>query len=90
MRARITKASYPFIAKLHGMPKLTLPLITVALVAIGAFAPPPAAIPALVLLAALLGWLGYLSWPVVSTSSRAMRIFAVLLILFYAVYRTRG
>ena len=32
MRSRITKASYPFIAKLHGMPKLTLPLITVALV----------------------------------------------------------
>lgn len=90
LRARITKASYPFIAKLHAMPKLTLPLITVALVAIGAFAPPAAAVPALILLALLLGWLGYLSWPVVSGSSRAMRVFAVLLILFYAIYRTRG
>ncbi|MDX6236816.1 MAG: hypothetical protein QOG10_1631, partial [Kribbellaceae bacterium] len=38
-----------------------------------------------ILLALLLAWLGFLSWPVVSTSSRAMRVFAVLVILFFAV-----
>lgn len=90
MRQRITKASYPLIARLHAMPKLTLPLITVALVLLGGFTPPAIAVPALLLLALLLGWLGFLSWPVVSTGSRLMRIFAVLVILFYAIYLMVG
>lgn len=87
LRARITKASYPFIARLHAMPKLTLPLVTTALVAIGAFAQPMIGVPALLLLAVLLGWLGYLSWPVVGNGSRMLRLFAVLVILFFAISR---
>ena len=87
LRARITKASYPLIARLHAMPKLTLPLMTVALVAIGAFAAPIVAVPALLVLALLLGWLAFLSWPVVTNGSRAMRMFGVLVILFFAISR---
>jgi Family of unknown function (DUF6703) len=90
LRARITKASYPYVARLHAMPKLTLPLATSALVAIGAFAPPMLGVPALILLALLLGWLGFLSWPVVSNGSRALRVFAVLVILFFAISRMLG
>lgn len=86
LRQRLTKASYPLIARLHAMPKLTLPLITVALVLLGGFAPLAVAVPALLLLALLLGWLGFLSWPVVSPGSRMLRIFAVLVVLFYAIY----
>ncbi|MFC0622746.1 DUF6703 family protein [Kribbella deserti] len=87
LRARITKASYPLIARLHGMPKLTLPIITLLLVVIGAFAPVAAGVPALILLAALLAWLGFLSWPVVSGGSKALRIFAVLVVGFFAISR---
>jgi hypothetical protein len=87
LRARITKVSYPYVRRLHGMPKLTLPGITLVLALIGVFAPVGAAVPALVLLALLLAWLGFLSWPVVSTGSRAIRIFAVLVILLFAVSR---
>ena len=87
LRARITKASYPVIAKLHAMPKLTLPVASLLLVLIGAFAPVGVAVVALLLLALLLGWLGFLSWPVVSTSSRLLRVFAVLVIVFFAVSR---
>jgi hypothetical protein len=87
MRARITKASYPYIARLHAMPKLTLPIITLLLVVVGAFAPAAAAVPALLVLAVLLSWLGFLSWPVVSAGSRALRLFAVLVVLFFAVSR---
>ena len=86
LRQRITKASYPLIARLHAMPKLTLPLITVVLVLLGGFTPAVIAVPALLLLALMLAWLGFLSWPVVSPGSRAMRVFAVLVILFYAIY----
>lgn len=85
LRARITKASYPYIARLHAMPKLTLPIGSLVLVLIGAFAPAVVAVPALVLLALLLGWLGFLSWPVVSTGNRLLRVFAVLVILFFAI-----
>jgi len=87
LRAKITKASYPVIAKLHAMPKLTLPVASLLLVLIGAFAPVGVAVVALLLLALLLGWLGFLSWPVVSTSSRLLRVFAVLVIVFFAISR---
>jgi hypothetical protein len=87
LRATITKASYPVIAKLHAMPKLTLPVASLLLVLIGAFAPVGVAVIALLLLALLLGWLGFLSWPVVSTTSRLLRVFAVLVIVFFAISR---
>jgi hypothetical protein len=90
LRSRITKASYPYVRRLHGMPKLTLPGITLVLALVGVFAPVGAAVPALILLALLLAWLGFLSWPVVSTGSRAMRIFAVLVILLFAVSKLAG
>ena len=87
LRARITKASYPIVARLHAMPKLTLPGITLVLALIGVFAPVGVGIPALLLLALLLAWLGFLSWPVVSTGARGMRIFSVLVILLFATSR---
>jgi hypothetical protein len=87
LRQRITKFSYPYVAKLHGMPKLTLPGITLVLALVGVFAPVPAAVPALILLALLLAWLGFLSWPVVSTGQRFVRIFSILIILLFAVSR---
>lgn len=90
LRARITKISYPVVARLHGMPKLTLPGITLVLALIGVFAPVAVAVPALVLLAVLLGWLGFLSWPVVGNGARAIRIFSVLVILLFAISRIAG
>ncbi|HET6985723.1 MAG TPA: DUF6703 family protein [Kribbella sp.] len=87
LRQRITKASYPYVAKLHSMPKLTLPGITLVLALAGVFAPLAVAIPALILLALLLSWLGFLSWPVVGTGARLLRIFSILVILLFAVSR---
>jgi len=87
LRQRITKISYPYVAKLHGMPKLTLPGITLVLALAGVIAPVPVAVPALVLLALLLAWLGVLSWPVVGRGARFIRVFSILIILFYAITR---
>ncbi|TCO45165.1 hypothetical protein EV646_109340 [Kribbella antiqua] len=87
LRQRITKISYPYVAKLHGMPKLTLPGITLVLALAGMFAPVPLGVPALLLLALLLSWLGFLSWPVVTNGQRALRVFSVLVILLFAVSR---
>jgi hypothetical protein len=87
LRQRITKVSYPVVAKLHAMPKLTLPGITLVLALIGVFATVAAAVPALILLALLLAWLGFLSWPVVTSGQRAVRVFTVLVIVLFAVSR---
>jgi hypothetical protein len=89
-RARVARASYPYIARLHEMPRWTLPGVSLVLVLIGAFAPPVAAVPTLIVLAVLLAWLGYLSWPAVSTTSRLLRVFAVLVIVFFAISRLLG
>jgi hypothetical protein len=87
LRQRITKVSYPYVAKLHAAPKLTLPAIALVLALVGAFAPVAVGAPALVLLALLLGWLAYLSWPVVARSARNLRVFSILVILLFAVWR---
>jgi hypothetical protein len=87
LRQRITKVSYPYVAKLHAAPKLTLPGITLVLALAGVFAPVVVAVPALVLLALLLGWLAFLSWPVVTTGPKLLRLFSILVILLFAVSR---
>lgn len=90
LRQRITKISYPYVAKLHGAPKLTLPGITLVLALAGAFAPLVVGVPALLLLALLLAWLAFLSWPAVTGGAKFMRLFSILLILFFAVWRIAG
>jgi hypothetical protein len=87
MRQRITKTSYPYLAKLHAAPKLTLPGITLVLALAGVFAPVVVGVPALLLLALLLGWLAFLSWPAVTTGPKFLRIFSILVILLFAVSR---
>ena len=87
LRQRITKISYPYVARLHRMPKLTLPGITLVLALVGVFAPVVVGVPALILLALLLGWLAFLSWPAVTTGPRLLRIFSILVILLFAVSR---
>ena len=90
LRQRITKISYPYVARLHGAPKLTLPGITLVLALAGAFAPPVVGVPALLLLALLLAWLAFLSWPAVTGGAKFMRLFSILLIVFFAVWRIAG
>jgi hypothetical protein len=90
LRQRLTKISYPYVAKLHAAPKLTLPGITLVLALAGAFAPLVVGVPALLLLALLLAWLAFLSWPAVTGGAKFMRLFSILLILFFAVWRIAG
>jgi hypothetical protein len=87
LRQRITKISYPYVAKLHAAPKLTLPGITLVLLLVGAFAPAAIGVPALLLVTLLLGWLAFLSWPAVTGGQKFFRLFAVVVILLFAVSR---
>ena len=90
LRAQIEGVSRPALARLHALPRLLIPLATIALIASGAFAPPPVALAAFALLFLFIAWIAYLSWPVVPASGRLMRLFMLVLIIALALLRFRG
>lgn len=66
---------------------MVLPGLTVLLLLVGLAAPAVVGVPVLVLLALLIGWLSYLSWPVVETAPRLLRAATVGLVLAAAAGR---
>jgi len=66
---------------LSARPKLLLPATTLVLLIAGLAAPTAVGVPVLLLLAALVGWLSYLSWPAVDTAPRVLRLAVVGLVL---------
>ena len=69
------------------MPQLVVPLITIVLIAVGVLAPLPIGLVALALVLLLVGWIGYLSWPVASVGGRIWRVVILLLIVALGVVR---
>jgi hypothetical protein len=61
-----------------------------ALMLVGLTTPLPYALPALAVAAAFVAWLGYLSWPVLSSGGRLLRIVMVCLIVGAGVGRAFG
>ena len=86
-RARVEEVSHPLLVRLSRLPKLAIPLLTVAVLAVGVLAPPAVGIPALLLVALWMAWLGYLSWPVVSTGQKLMRLATVAILLVAVGFR---
>jgi len=84
LRARIETVSRPVLARLHALPRLLIPLGTLVLVTIGAFAPAPVAVLAFALLFAFIAWIAYLAWPAVPTGGRLSRLAMLALILVLA------
>ena len=72
---------------MHALPRLLVPLGTLVFIAIGAFAPLPYALVAFAVVFGFIGWIAYLSWPVVVLSGRLMRIAMLVLIFVLAVTR---
>ena len=84
LRARIETASRPVLARLHGLPRLLIPLCTLLLVVVGAFAPTPVAVLAFTVLFLFIAWIAYLSWPAVPVGGRLSRLAMLALILVLA------
>ncbi len=87
LRTRIETASRPLLARLHALPRLLTPALTLVLIALGAFGPTSIALGAFVLLFLFIAWIAYLSWPVVPTSAKVMRAFMLVLIVVLATLR---
>jgi len=81
LRAEVERVSRPLLVRLSSLPKLALPIVTVALMAIGVIAAWPIAFTALGILLVFMIWIAYLSWPAVTASGKFLRVLMILLIL---------
>jgi len=90
-RKRFEKASAPFLVRLHSLPRWVLPVVLTVVLLIGLLANPaqPAGFWigffALLFIGLVLVWLLALSWPLLSRSSKVLRVLVALLI-FYAAF----
>ncbi len=86
-RGAVERRSAPALRWLSSKPVYVLPVVTVALLVVGLAAPPAIGAPVLLLLALVVGWLSYLSWPVVVGVQRVLRLTTVGLLLVAALGR---
>ncbi len=87
LRARVEAASRPVLQRLHAMPQMVVPLITIVLIAVGVLAPLPVGLIALALVLLFVGWIAYLSWPVASTGGRIWRVLILALLVALGAIR---
>jgi uncharacterized protein DUF6703 len=75
---------------LSRQPKFLIPAVMLALILTGLLAPVPVAVVALVIVVAFVGWLGFLSWPVLSAGARGVRAFMISVLILAIVGRIAG
>ena len=84
LRHAVERRSAPVLLWLSARPKLLLPGAVLALLIGGLAAPAPVGPALLLVLAGVLLWLSYLSWPVLDASARLLRC-AMLALVVIAV-----
>jgi hypothetical protein len=87
LRGAVERRSAPLLTWLTSRSKLLLPFGSLALLIGGFVLPVAIAVPMLLLLLGLVGWLTYLSWPAVQGGARVVRV-ATLVLLVLAVVIT--
>lgn len=81
LRGEVERTSAGALLWLSSRPRAFVPLLSAALLLGGLFAPPGVGVPLLLLLVAFVGWLTYLSWPVVAGVQRLLRLSTIGLVL---------
>jgi len=89
-RLAVERRSAALLVFLRGLPRPVPGLIVLALVAAGLVAPPVLGGIALLLVALVLAWVAYLSWPGVPPPARAIRLVVLALVIAYAFVRFLG
>jgi hypothetical protein len=89
LRKRVTDLSAPTLLRLHSLPKFLVPALIAVLMLLGLFLPAPYSGFALTVVSIFIGWLMYLSWPLLDTKSRIIR-FLVFVILIAATAMNFG
>lgn len=86
-RQQVERRSAPVLALLSSQPKVFLPLLAVVLLVGELALPRPVGVLPGVLLLALVGWLSYLSWPVLVPQARLARVVLLALLVVLTVTR---
>ena len=89
-RGRVNDRSRALLVRLSALPPLLIPGAILLLMLVGLTAPLYAALPALLVIAAFVIWLAYLSWPVLDTKGRLVRGIMVGAVLAALVGRIGG
>lgn len=82
--------SQVLLARLHALPRLTIPAAVLILTVVGLLAPPVIGVLCLLILALFLGWLAALAWPRLDSAGRLLRALAVGLLVGAAIGRATG
>jgi hypothetical protein len=81
LRGEVERFSAPVLLWLSSRPRFFVPVLSAVLLIGGLAAPAGFGVPLLLLLVALVGWLSYLSWPVVTGVQRLLRLGTIGLVL---------
>ena len=87
VRLAVEKRSAPVLVLLTQQHKAVIPLVSVLLLIGGLALPVALGVVCLLLLAAFVGWLTYLSWPAIVGAARAVRLATLGLIVIAAAAR---
>lgn len=79
LRRKVERASYPFLLRLHRMPRWLVTGALVALLVAGLLAPSPYGPICLGVVVALMAWLTYLAWHQGDRGRRVIRVVALAL-----------
>jgi hypothetical protein len=85
LRKKITNVSAPILLRIHSLPRFVVPALMAIFMVLGLFLQPPLSGIALAIVSTFVGWLMYLSWPLLDPRSKVIR-FTVLLILAAATW----
>jgi uncharacterized protein DUF6703 len=90
LRRRVERWSATPLVFLHQLPRWLLPVVLVALLLAGMLGTGWVGAAALLVLAALLGWLAYLSWPSTPPQGRLLRLAAFVVLILLAAGHAFG
>jgi hypothetical protein len=90
LRRTVERWSATPLVFLHQLPRWVLPLALVALLLAGMLGTGWVGAAALLVLAALLGWLAYLSWPTTPLPGRLLRLGAFVVLILLAAGHAFG
>jgi hypothetical protein len=85
LRKRIEIVSAPALIRIHSLPRAVVLVVMIGFMLIGVVQDDALGGSALLAVAAFVGWLLYLSWPLLESRARLLRAIAVLLIVLAAV-----
>ncbi|MBA2559988.1 MAG: hypothetical protein H0V07_08890 [Propionibacteriales bacterium] len=90
VRGAVNERSRAILLRLSRLPPLVIPGLVLVLMLVGLTGPRAFAVPCLVVIAVFVGWLAYLSWPILTMRARLLRCLLVGIVVGSVVARIWG